>query len=146
MPRLDAARVGAWRGAQAIVNQIERGIDDELRADWDIPLGWYDVLASLQRLGGRARPLDVANDMRLPPSSLSRRFDRLEEEGWVARQHPGNSDDHRAVVVVLTRRGRTLWREMNVTYRRAVQARVSSLLADADVTTLRRILAAIAPE
>jgi hypothetical protein len=35
---------------------------------------------------------------------------------------------------------------MNVTYRRAVQARVSSLLADDDVGELRRILAAIAPE
>ena len=51
------------------------------------------------------------------------------------------SDDHRAVVVVLTRRGRTLWREMNVTYRRAVQAHVSSQLADDDVGDLRRILA-----
>ena len=50
MARLDAARVGAWRGLQAVVGQIERGIDEELRADWDIPLGWFDVLASLQRL------------------------------------------------------------------------------------------------
>ena len=63
----------------------------------------------------------------------------------MARHQPANVDDHRAVVVVLTRRGRTLWREMNLTYRRAVQARVSSLLADKDVGELRRILATIAP-
>src|SRR5262245_29580535 len=146
MPRLDATRVAAWRELQAISAELERLIDEDVTAEWDVPLGWFDVLAGLQRLGGRARPSDLAVELRLVRSSLSRRLDRLEEEGWVARQNPGNSDDHRAVVVVLTRRGRTLWREMNVTYRRAVPARVSSLLADADITALRRILAAIAPE
>ena len=77
-------------------------------------------------------------------SSLSRRLDRLEEEGWVARRRPGDADDHRAVVVELTRRGRTLWREMNVTYRRAVQAHVASALDDADVAELRRVLGLLA--
>jgi DNA-binding MarR family transcriptional regulator len=146
MPRLDASRVAAWRELQSVSAELERLIDEDVTAEWEVPLGWFDVLAGLQRMGGRARPSDLAAELRLVRSSLSRRLDRLEEEGWVARHHPGNSDDHRAVVVVLTRRGRTLWREMNVTYRRAVQARVSSLLADADVVDLRRILAAIAPE
>jgi DNA-binding MarR family transcriptional regulator len=77
-------------------------------------------------------------------SSLSRRLDRLEEEGWIARRRPANLDDHRAVVVELTRRGRTLWREMNVTYRRAVQAHFAAALDDADVAALRRILARVA--
>ena len=78
MPRLDNVRVGTWRGMQALVAQLERGIDEELRADWDITIGWFDVLTSLQRLGGTARPLDVASDLRLPASSISRRLDRLE--------------------------------------------------------------------
>lgn len=140
MPRLDATRVGAWRGMQAIVGQIARGIDDELRADWDIPIGWYDVLASLQRLGGRARPLDVANDLRLPPSSISRRFDRLAEEGWIARHRHVDEADLRAVEVELTRTGRRLWREMNVSYRRAVQALFSVHLGSEDIANLQRVL------
>ena len=111
-------------------------------AEWEVPLGWFDVLAGLQRLGGSARPSDLADELRLVRSSLSRRLDRLEEEGWVARRRPTDVDDHRAVVVELTRRGRTLWREMNVTYRRAVQAHVASALADDDVAALRRVLAA----
>jgi DNA-binding MarR family transcriptional regulator len=146
MPRLDASRVSAWRELQSVTAELERLIDEDVSAEWDVPLGWFDVLAGLQRMGGRARPSDLAVELRLVRSSLSRRLDRLEEEGWVARHHPAGSDDLRAVVVVLTRRGRTLWREMNVTYRRAVQTRVSSLLADDDVGELRRILAAIAPE
>jgi DNA-binding MarR family transcriptional regulator len=145
VPRLDAGRVAAWRDLQSITAELERLIDEDLMAEWEVPLGWFDVLAGLQRLGGRARPSDLAQELRLVRSSLSRRLDRLEEEGWVARQRPGQRDDHRAVVVQLTRRGRALWREMNVTYRRAVQSHVSSLLADRDVTDLRRILAVIAP-
>ena len=103
MARLDARRIAAWRGLQALVGELERGLDDELRADWDIPLGWFDVLASLQRLGGRARPHDIAADLRLPASSLSRRLDRLAEEGWVARHRevPG-ADGHRHHQAVAT--------------------------------------------
>jgi DNA-binding MarR family transcriptional regulator len=138
--RLDATRIGAWRGLQAVVGQIERGIDEELRADWDIPLGWFDVLASLQRLGGRARPLDVAADLRLPPSSLSRRLDRLQEEGWIARHREVPGADHRAVGIELTRTGRRLWREMNVSYRRALQAQFAIHLADTDIADVRRVL------
>jgi DNA-binding MarR family transcriptional regulator len=146
MARLDAGRIGAWRGLQAVVGQIERGIGEELRADWDIPLGWFDVLASLQRLGGRARPLDVAADLRLPPSSLSRRLDRLQEEGWVARHRAARAPvgvpgtDLRSVEIELTRTGRRLWREMNVSYRRAVQAQFAIHLDRADVEALSRVV------
>ncbi len=140
MARLDASRIAAWRGLQAVVGQIERGLDEELRADWDIQLGWFDVLASLQRLGGRARPLDVAADLRLPPSSLSRRLDRLQEEGWIARHREVPGADHRAVEIELTRTGRRLWREMNVSYRRAIQAQFAIHLDDDDIDDIRRIL------
>ncbi|MET0144385.1 MAG: MarR family transcriptional regulator [Ilumatobacteraceae bacterium] len=145
MARLDASRLAAWRELQSISAELERLIDEQLVAEWDVGLGWFDVLAGLQRLGGAARPSELASELRLVRSSLSRRLDRLEEEGWVARARPTSLDDHRAVVVELTRRGRTLWREMNITYRRAVQAHVASALDDADVDDLRRVLALVAP-
>jgi DNA-binding MarR family transcriptional regulator len=145
VPRLDAARVAAWRELQSVSAELERRIDEDVMAEWDVPLGWFDVLAALARAGGAARPCDLADDLRLVRSSLSRRLDRLEEEGWVARRRARDADDHRAVVVELTRRGRVLWREMNVTYRRAVQAHVSSRLSDGDVAALTRVLATLAP-
>ena len=140
MARLDNVRVGVWRGMQALVGEIERNIDDELRAEWDISLGWFDVLASLQRLGGRARPLDVSSDMRLPASSVSRRLDRLEEEGWIARHKHVDANDHRAVDVELTKTGRRLWREMSVTYRRSLQALFAVHLDKADIADMQRVL------
>ena len=78
--------------------------------------------------------------MRLPPSSLSRRLDRLEEEGWVKRHRGIDPVDQRAVEVELTRRGRNLWREMNVTYRRAVQRHFAVLMADADISAVHRVV------
>jgi len=140
MPRLDNVRVGTWRGLQALVGELERNIDEELRSDWDITIGWFDVLTSLQRLGGLARPLDIAADLRLPASSVSRRLDRLEEEGWIARHRHIDESDKRAVDIELTRTGRRLWREMNVSYRRAVQSLFATHLDDADIDDLRRIL------
>jgi DNA-binding MarR family transcriptional regulator len=140
MPRLDAARVRAWRDLQALVPEIERRIDEDLRAEWAVPLGWFDVMATLRQLDGRARPQDVATVMCIPASSLSRRLDRLEEEGWVRRHREVDPDDHRAVEVELTKRGRTLWREMNVTYRRAVQAHFASALDDRGLTATETLV------
>lgn len=125
---------------QSLVGQLERSIDDDLRAEWDITIGWFDVLTSLQRLGGRARPLDVASDLRLPPSSVSRRLDRLEEEGWIKRHRLIDDADKRAVEVELTKSGRRLWREMNVSYRRSVQAAFARHLDDSEIADLRHIL------
>jgi DNA-binding MarR family transcriptional regulator len=139
VPRLDNIRVGAWRDLQAVVAELERSIDEALRADWDISIEWFDVLTALQRLGGTARPLDIAGSLRTPASSISRRLDRLEEEGWVARRRH-TDPDRRAVDIELTRSGRRLWREMNVSYRRAVQAHFATHLGDDDIASLRRML------
>jgi DNA-binding MarR family transcriptional regulator len=136
MPRLDASRLGAWRELTTLFNALTRSVDDDLVAEWDIPLAWFDVLSALQRLGGRARPVQVAELMRLPASSLSRRLDRLEEEGWIARHRGLDPIDGRAVEVELTRRGRNLWREMNVSYRRAVQAHFAAHLDDDQIEAI----------
>lgn len=142
MRRLDNARLGVWRDLAAVVAELERRVDEDLRAEWDIPLGWFEVLWALQRCGGRARPHEVARELRLPPSSVSRRLDRLQDEGWVAR-HRGDEGDGRAVEVELTGRGRTLWRAMHVSYRRSVQKRFAAHLDDSEMAAVRQILTAL---
>ena len=53
MARLDAARVAAWRELQSVTAELERAVDEALVAEWDVSLGWFDVLAGLQRLAAR---------------------------------------------------------------------------------------------
>lgn len=146
MPRLDAARVAAWRDLQSIVADVTRAVDDDLRLEWAVPLGWFDVLATLRHFDGRARPQDIAAVMRIPPSSLSRRLDRLEEEGWIARHRQVDPDDHRAVDIELTPRGRTLWREMSITYRRSVQARFASRFTDDQIAAIADLNRGLDPD
>lgn len=136
MARLDATRVAAWRDMQSIAVEVARRIDDDLRSEWSVTLGWFDVLAALRELGGRARPQDLGGFMRIPASSLSRRIDRLAEEGWVRRHRLVDSSDFRAVEIELTQRGRALWRDMNITYRRSVQRHFAELLDDHQISGL----------
>jgi DNA-binding MarR family transcriptional regulator len=145
VPRLDATRLLAWRELQSIVVAIHRDIDDDLRREWAVPLGSFEVLAALRDLGGRARPQDISSRMRIPPSSLSRRLDRLEEEGWIARHRDVDPLDHRAVDIELTARGRALWREMNVSFRRSVQARFAAWLSDDEIAVIGAVNRAVDP-
>ena len=78
--------------------------------------------------------------MRLPPSTVSRRLDRLEEEGWIARHRYVDANDQRAVDIELTKTGRRLWREMSVTYRRSLQALFAVNIDDADIADMQRVL------
>ena len=145
MPRLDNVRLAAWRELQSVVAELQRSIDDDLRHEWAVPLVSFEVLAALRELGGRARPQAIADWMRLPASSLSRRVDRLEEEGWIARHRGVDADDHRAVDVELTPRGRTLWREMSRSYRRSVQAHFAGELSDDQIAILIEIVQLVDP-
>jgi DNA-binding MarR family transcriptional regulator len=143
VPRLDAARLSAWRELQSVIADIHRHIDDDLRREWAVPLGSFEALAALRDLGGRSRPQALARHMRIPPSSLTRRLDRLAEEGWIERYHDVDPNDHRAIDVELTPRGRTLWREMNRSYRRAVNARFAGRLSDEQIAVLGDVAAAV---
>ena len=64
----------------------------------------------------------------------------MEEEGWIARHRHVDEADLRAVEVELTRTGRRLWREMTVSYRRAVQALFSVHLSADDISDIQRVL------
>ena len=62
----------------------------------------------------------------------------------MARHRHVDAADLRAVDVELTRTGRRLWREMNVTYRRALQSLFSVKLDDAEITALRAVIEKLA--
>ena len=144
MPRLDAVRVAAWRSLGVVGADVQRKVEAGLVDDYDLPLAWFEVLAALQAAGGAMRVGELCDVLHELPSSLSRRLDRLEEQGFVDRVATPTPDDKRAVTVKLTREGRAEWRDANVTYRRMVQQHFANVLSDGDIATLQRIFGKLA--
>ena len=139
MPRLDAGRVATWRAFGVVAAEVQRKVEAGLVDDYDLPLTWFEVLASLQAAGGSMRVGELGETLHELPSSLSRRLDRLEEQGFVSRTTTSATDDRRAVIVSLTPDGRAEWRDANITYRRMVQQHFARVLTDTDIAALQRI-------
>ena len=111
MPRLDAVRVASWRSLGVITADVQRKVEAGLIEDYDLPLAWFELLAALQVAGGSMRVGELCDVLHEVPSSLSRRLDRLEDQGFVSRIATPTPDDKRAVTVKLTREGRAEWRD-----------------------------------
>jgi len=139
MPRLDAGRVATWRAFGVVAADMQRKVEAGLIEDYDLPLAWFEVLAALQSAGGAMRVGELCEVLHDLASSVSRRLDRLEDEGFVSRAPTPMPDDRRAVTVSLTREGRAEWRDANITYRRMVQQHFANVLSDTDVAALQRI-------
>ncbi|MEI8239394.1 MAG: MarR family transcriptional regulator [Actinomycetota bacterium] len=144
MPRLDAERILLWRQYCTWSASLQRRVDQQLMDDHDLPLAWYDCLTAIRDAGGELRVHELCEALGDVPSSLSRRLDRLEDEGLVRRTQPTRHDDRRAVLVSLTAAGRTLWRESNITYRRMVQQLFAQRLTDTDIAALQRVFSKFA--
>jgi DNA-binding MarR family transcriptional regulator len=70
--------------------------------------GWHDVLATLRRGGPpyRLRPTELTSALMLTSSGTTKRLDRLERAGLIARTpDPG---DRRGTLITLTEAGREL--------------------------------------
>lgn len=144
MPRLDAERIALWRRWCTTSTDLQRRVDAQLLEDHDLPLAWFECLTAIRDAGGTMRVHELAEALLELPSSLSRRLDRLEEAGLVRRKRTPLPDDRRAVSVSLTKAGRTVWRDANITFRRMVQHNFAVHLTDTDIAALQRVLGKLA--
>lgn len=142
-PRLDAERIALWRQLSVVVGGVQRAIDTELIDECELPLAHFDVLTALRDSGGSMRVgalRDALNDL---PSSLSRRLDRMEDDGLVERVATPTPSDRRSVTVKITADGRTSWRDASLVYRRALQQHFARHLTETDTSSLQRISAKV---
>src|SRR3954451_4439041 len=133
--------LGAWRAFLTAHALLTRRISRDLQAEGLPDLGWYDLLWALRRSpGARLRVNQLAREVVLSPTAMSRFVDRAVAAGVVAREP--DPDDRRAQLVVLTDDGRELLRRMWPVYRRGIAEHFAAPLGDdrARLTaTLRRM-------
>ncbi len=106
-PDLDASPIGVIGRISRLARELEARLEP-VYAEQGLEPGWYDVLATLRRSGPpyRLRPTEFSNALMLTSSGTTKRLDRLEQAGLVARTP--DPDDRRGTLITLTAAGREL--------------------------------------
>ena len=147
-PTLHAARLPArdrleaWRSFLVSHSLVTRRLDEELRVEGGLTLAEYDALVQLANADdGRLRMNQLADQVLLSRSGVTRLVDRLVADGLVARV--SCPSDARGSMAVLTDRGRDALRHASQTHLRGVERYFTSALTDEDLVALRRALDAV---
>jgi DNA-binding MarR family transcriptional regulator len=144
LDRLVASEVPSRRGLKAWGSLLRahatlmRTLNTELLKETGLGLADFDVLAQLAMAGGQLRMTELAERAFSSRSGMTRRIDRLIDEGLVCR---GNADrDGRGVVIGLTDAGVTRLTETVPVHMRGVSKLFVAQLDDRELATLARAL------
>jgi DNA-binding MarR family transcriptional regulator len=108
-PELDSSPIGIVGRISRLAREIEDRLEPVYR-DHGLEPGWHDILATLRRSGGTLRPTDLTNASMLTSSGTTKRLDKLEAAGLIARA--ADPDDRRGTLISLTDAGRRLIDEL----------------------------------
>jgi DNA-binding MarR family transcriptional regulator len=101
---LDDEEMRAWRGMVEVVADVQASLEAELHEGFGINEGDYGVLVNLSEAPDRRlRMCDLAMQLHLSPSGLTRRLDGLVRQGLVTREP--SAQDRRVTLAVLTDAG-----------------------------------------
>lgn len=127
--------VAAWKGFLRAHARLTRALDEELRDSHGFTLGDLDVLIQLDEAPQeRLRMCDLAAAVVLSPSGLSRRVERLERAGLVARERAEH--DARSVEARLSPAGRRLLVRLRTAHRTDVKERFADRFSPGELETL----------
>jgi DNA-binding MarR family transcriptional regulator len=106
-PDLDSSPIGVIGRMSRLARALEQRLEPVYRAHGLEP-GWHDVLATLRRSGPpyKLRASDFSGALMLTSSGTTKRLDRLEQAGLIAREP--DPHDRRGTLIALTDAGRKL--------------------------------------
>jgi DNA-binding MarR family transcriptional regulator len=132
LPRwLDQDEMAAWRNYVDSVGALNQALEADL-AEFGLTTGDYEVLVRLSEAPDhRLRMCDLAGQLRLSPSGLTRRLDGLVKTGVVARRP--SEDDRRVMLAVLTDDGFELLQRAAPHHVDSVRHHFIDLLSPAEV-------------
>jgi DNA-binding MarR family transcriptional regulator len=130
--------IEAWGALLEAHATLMRQLQTDLVHKTGLDLNDFDVISQLARAGGGLRMTDLAARAFSSRSGLTRRVDRLVEEGLVSRSTADG--DARGVVVTLTEAGvARVWETVPV-HLRAVAELFMAKLDDQELAVLERAL------
>jgi DNA-binding MarR family transcriptional regulator len=121
-----------------------RELGTELATKVDLALGDFDVLAQLAVAGGELRVTELATRVFSSRSALTRRMDRMVDEGLVTRSRADG--DGRGVVVGITDTGTARLLDALPVHLDGVERLFVEPLDDEDLEALERALTKVATD
>lgn len=136
-------RLAPWRAFLLAHARVVRRLDEELRAEHDLTIGEYDALLTIaQAPERRIRMRQLADEVILSKSGVTRLIDRLVDDGLVERS--ACLADARGAEAVLTDRGLARLRAASRTHLRGIDEHFLAILEREDLTLIERSLSTVA--
>jgi DNA-binding MarR family transcriptional regulator len=131
---LDADEMNAWRNYVDCIGALIQALEGDL-TEFGLTMGDYEVLVRLSEADEhRMRMCDLAVQLRLSPSGLTRRLDGLVKSGFVGRQ--ASEQDRRVMLAVLTDDGYALLERAAPHHVASVRRHFIGLLDQSEVRAL----------
>jgi DNA-binding MarR family transcriptional regulator len=136
-------RLAPWRAFLLAHARVVRRLDEELRAEHDLTIGEYDALVTIaQAPDRRIRMRQLADEVILSKSGVTRLIDRLVDDGLVERS--ACLSDARGAEAVLTERGLARLRAASRTHLRGIHQHFLAVLAADELGAVERTMTSIA--
>lgn len=135
----DHEAILAWLNLSQAHAVLRTGLGRALEAEAGVGLSEVEVLRRLASAPeARLRMRDLADQLFIAQSGVTRIVDRLVAQGFVTRAQP--PDDRRTVYALLEPEGRSAVERAIPVYVRAVSDQLGRHLSSADLAQLRRVL------
>ncbi|BCJ31843.1 MarR family winged helix-turn-helix transcriptional regulator [Actinocatenispora sera] len=131
-----------WRAFGPVLRLLVDRLDRDLRSAAGMPITYYELLVMLSEAPDRTlRMSELAQHTNSSPSRISHAVGKLEEAGWVRREHCAG--DRRGWLAVLTPRGLAALKAAAPTHVASVRAHLVDVLTPAQVRQLGEISEAL---
>ncbi len=146
--RAHPEHLDAWRSLLEVHAVVLAVLEDEMRREHGLSLAEYEVLLCLaQAPGRRMRMQELARDLLITQSGVTRLVERMERAGLVARRPA--EDDGRGTLATITEAGLRKFRRAAPTHLRGIREHFLRPLSPGEVgvigEAMRKVLAARGP-
>ena len=138
---LDPDQQRSWRALVMGWTLLSDHLDADLRQEFDLSLGEYEILVRLSESDGVLRMSQLADRMAHSRSRVTHTVGRLERAGLVQRRT--SSEDGRGVEAVLTEAGMSLLVQAAPAHVTGVREKLVDLCSPDDFAALGRVMNAV---